>query len=88
MVLKTRGPVALDLAVTCALRWDVSTQVLTDAAGVLEDYADFKRTHLDTMSKCTEQGINFIPLIFEAHGGGWAGGTAAATAARNGGRDL
>lgn len=38
---------------------------------MLAEYADYKRTYKDTQTKCQEQGIEFVPLVIEAHGGGW-----------------
>ena len=34
-------------------------------------YENKKRMYLDTESICREEGIQFIPLICEADGGGW-----------------
>ena len=34
-------------------------------------YEDFKRNHLDTARLCTEEGITFVPMVVEAHGGMW-----------------
>ena len=36
-----------------------------------DDYAITKRTFLATEQKCHAAGFSFIPLVFEAHGGGW-----------------
>ena len=38
----------------------------------LAEYAAKKRAYLDTDVACKNQGLDFIPLIFEAHGGGWS----------------
>ena len=39
---------------------------------VLADYAAFKEAYKDTSAKCQAQGIRFMPLVIEAHGGGWS----------------
>ena len=42
-----------------------------DGSACTKDYEDFKRTHLNTEVACQEEGITFIPMVCEAHGGGW-----------------
>ena len=66
-----RQPAALDWAVTSGLRSDRIQHVAQGSADVLAEYADYKRTYKDTQTKCQEQGIEFVPLVIEAHGGGW-----------------
>ena len=34
-------------------------------------YEDYKRNFLNTERLCEADGIQFIPVIAEAHGGGW-----------------
>ena len=68
-----RAPAALDWAITSGLRADKVQQVVEGSTDILAEYADFKRSFKDTESKCQQQGIQFIPLIVEAHGGGWGG---------------
>ena len=34
-------------------------------------YEDFKREYMDTGQACEAEGIKLIPVIVEAHGGGW-----------------
>ena len=65
------APAALDFAVTSGLRRDVVERSSVDGSSVTKDYEHFKRTYLDTESKCREEGITFIPIICEADGGGW-----------------
>ena len=66
-----RQPAALDWAVTSGLRADKVNQVAAGGADSLADYAAFKDNYKDTLAKCQEQGIRFMPLVIEAHGGGW-----------------
>ena len=66
-----REPAALDWAITSGLRADKVEQAIRDPVGILSDYADFKHVYKDTGAKCQQQGIQFMPLIAEAHGGGW-----------------
>ena len=40
---------------------------------IILDYEKFKRTYKNTEAQCEEQGIAFIPMIVEAHGGGMSG---------------
>ena len=42
-----------------------------DGSSAVKAYEQFKRSHMDTEFICQEEGINFIPLICEATGGGW-----------------
>ena len=66
-----RQPAALDWAVTSGLRADQVEHVASGSADILAGYADFKMAYKDTKQKCDQQGINFLPLVIEAHGGGW-----------------
>ena len=66
-----RQPAALDWAVTSGLRADRVEQVASGSADILAEYADFKDSFKDTKEKCQAQGIDFVPLVIEAHGGGW-----------------
>ena len=67
----TRQPAALDWAVTSGLRSDRVEHVAAGTADILEEYADLKRNYKGTSIKCRDQGIQFLPLVIEAHGGGW-----------------
>ena len=42
-----------------------------DGTHAVKSYETRKRTYLDTEKLCQDQGIQFIPLICEANGGGW-----------------
>ena len=35
------------------------------------EYEQRKRSHLNTANLCANEGFSFIPLVVEAHGGGW-----------------
>ena len=39
---------------------------------VFQNYEDTKRQYKDTAATCVAAGFNFVPLILEAHGGGWS----------------
>jgi len=41
-------------------------------AHAAKDYGARKRAHLHTAAACAEQGLQFIPRVAEAAGGGWA----------------
>ena len=64
-------PAALDFAVTSGLRSDLVNSSAEDGSAATKAYEDFKCSHLDTKSECEAEGINFIPIICEADGGGW-----------------
>ena len=64
-------PAALDLAVTSGLKRDMVQKPIEDGSSAVRAYEVFKRSYMDTETKCQEEGINFIPIICEADGGGW-----------------
>jgi hypothetical protein len=64
-------PAALDFAVTSGLRIGALSLSAVDGASNAESYASFKRHHLDTGTHCSDEGIDFVPMIVEASGGGW-----------------
>ena len=61
----------MDFAVTSGLRRDIVNSSAEDGSMATKNYETFKRTHLNTEAACLEEGITFIPVIFEADGGGW-----------------
>ena len=65
------GPAALDLAVTSGLRSGALPTTAVDGARPCLDYEARKRAHQDTARLCGEAGLQFIPLVAEACGGGW-----------------
>ena len=65
------APAALDFAVTSGLRGNILARSSVDGSAAPTEYENFKRTHLETESKCREEGLTFIPMICEADGGGW-----------------
>eukprot|EP00971_Amphidinium_carterae_P257080 5103681-Amphidinium_carterae.1 len=60
---------AYDMAVTSGLGQRTVHQVVKDPAAIFTHYEDIKSTYLDTLNQCKEVGVDFQPLIFEAHGG-------------------
>ena len=64
-------PAALDFAVTSGLRSDIVNRSAEDGSQALKMYEDFKCSYLDTKTICQAEGVNFIPIICEADGGGW-----------------
>ena len=64
-------PAALDFAVTSGLRSDIVKKSAVDGSTALVQYESFKRSHLDTEALCQDEGVNFIPMVCEADGGGW-----------------
>ncbi len=65
------APAALDLAVTSGLRPGMVDNSAHNGASATLAYEDFKREYMDTGQACEAEGIKFIPVIVEAHGGGW-----------------
>ncbi len=70
------APACLDFAVTSGLRTERLRATADDAASVTSHYEGWKCGYLGTQSHCQAEGMVFIPMIIEAHGGGW--GTEAA----------
>ena len=62
---------ALDLAVTSGMTTRWLARPGTTAADVLNDYAARKAAAMDTAAACAARGLRFVPVILEAHGGGW-----------------
>jgi hypothetical protein len=62
---------AWDLAVTSGLRADLLADSAANPGTALERYEEAKRQHGDTQRRCQAEGLTFLPLVVEAHGGGW-----------------
>ena len=65
--------VAFDVALTAfikrqAMHRDPGPEAVN---ACLTKYKEFKQSHLDTNAQCSVQGLQFVPLIFDSHGGGW-----------------
>ena len=73
-----RKVAAFDLAVTSGLRSGSCAFFAADGSRACLAYETKKRDHQHTAAQCAEQGIQFVPLVAEACGGGW-GPTAVAT---------
>ena len=65
------GPAAWDFAVTSGLQATMLHESARDAAHATALYEKFKQSDRDTADQCRRQGLSFIPLVVEAHGGGW-----------------
>ena len=68
------GAAAVDFAVTSGLRHDKLRIAISEPHRIVGDYAEAKRAFLNTDAKCAEQDIVFVPVVFEAHSGGWGDG--------------
>ena len=68
---RSGAPAALDLAVTSGQRRDIVNRSAEDGSIATELYEDTKRLYLSTEAKCQEEGITFIPMVYEADGEGW-----------------
>ena len=65
------GPAAFDLAATSGLRSSVVAASAADGSRAAAQYESRKRSHQNTEAQCRGQGIQFVPLVVEARGGGW-----------------
>ena len=52
---------------TSGLRADELHASALDGSHSTEAYEDVKRLYLDTAAQCSSQGLQFIPLVVEAH---------------------
>ena len=72
------GPAALDFACTSGLRADRLALSRDTPELVLSKYEDHKREYKapgepeTTDTLCANQGLRFVPMVLEAHGGGWS----------------
>ena len=69
------APAAWDFAVTSGLRAGAAHEAAADPNQPVTAYEAHKRAHLGTAAQCHQQGLSFVPMAVEAHGGG--GGPAA-----------
>ena len=65
------GSAALDFAVTSGLRNDMLLRSANEGSACLSIYENYKNTYLKTAEICAENGITFVPMVIEAHSGGW-----------------
>ena len=72
------GAAAFDLAVTSGLRQGSVAASATAGERAAADYEAKKCAFLNTHAQCQAEGLQFLPLVAEAIGGGW-GPTAVAT---------
>lgn len=61
---------AIDFAVASGLRADRIAESAVTPGAVWSRYEDFKRGHQGTASECRAVGLEFLPFVAEAHGGG------------------
>ena len=65
------GPAAFDLAVSSGMRSGVLAASAANGAHAAVAYEDRKRQHQATAAQCRAQGLQFVPCVAEACGGGW-----------------
>jgi hypothetical protein len=63
---------ALDFAVTSGMRADLARQVAAMPELVFQNYEQAKRDYKQTHRLCSEAGFLFVPMVVEAHAGGWS----------------
>jgi len=64
-------PAAFDFAVSSGMKGGALEESARDGYHAASTYAETKRSHLSTAAVCDSQGILFIPMVCEAHGGSW-----------------
>ena len=63
---------ALDFAVTSGMRADLFRQAAEAPEVAFQRYEQYKRDYKQTESACKAAGFRFIPMVLEAHAGGWS----------------
>ena len=53
------------------MRGDMLAKTSRDGSVAASLYEDTKRQHLQTEAFCSQAGFAFLPIVVEAHGGGW-----------------
>ena len=66
------GGEALDFAVTSGTQSGLLREAAFAPELLFERYERQKREHLRTGGLCEGAGFKFVPMIIEAHGGGWS----------------
>ena len=59
----------MDFAVTSGLRSDTVVQSAADGSTAVTQYAAFKCSYERTRQQCQDAGIDFCPVVVEAHSG-------------------
>ena len=65
------GPAAFDLAVTSGMRAALLPHSAVSGSHAATAYESRKCQHQDTQTTCLAEGLQFLPLVAEACGGGW-----------------
>ena len=63
---------ALDFAVSSGMRADLFREASRTPEEVFARYERHKRQHLQTAQVCETAGFEFVPMVLEAHAGGWS----------------
>ena len=67
------NPLALDMTVSSGMRADIRQSTAQSPEGVFARCEERKNTFQQTLQQCTEQGSDFMPVVFKAHTGAWSG---------------
>ena len=65
------GPAALDLAVTSGMRLGSLAQTAANGQHAVAEYEVKKCSHQNTLASCGAEGLQLLPIVAEACGGGW-----------------
>jgi hypothetical protein len=61
----------LDFAVTSGMRSDRFREAATSPEAAFQRYEKLKREYKQTEQSCSSAGFRFVPMVLEAHAGGW-----------------
>ena len=66
------GPEALDFAVTSAMRTSLLREATATPELLFQRYEQYKKDYQNTADLCHAAGLRFVPMVVEAHSGGWS----------------
>ena len=66
------GGEALDFAINSGMQSELFRPVAEEPGYVFHRYEDMKRSYKGTDAACKAAGFTFVPLVVEAHAGGWS----------------
>ena len=61
----------MDFAVTSGMSSADLHRSAIDHTAAIVDYEAYKRNYLSTTTLCEQQGLQFLPIVAEGHGGSW-----------------
>ena len=54
------------------MRPDIRPRIRNNTDALFQEYEHYKRTYKNTDQECRNRGLEFRPIVFESHAGGWS----------------